>query len=111
MRISVSCSTCEKKFFLKNECATKRDLAHQVGEHFSITCPHCESSHHQHINDTYAEATTRTVLVGTTLWCGALGLLAGPVGGGIGVLVGAYAGYNLGSMEGKKARTYNNSFV
>jgi len=108
MRLYINCSHCKSKIILQSAAKTRRELALQWGNNFTINCLHCHFQVYYSVQDVFAETISNNA-PGAAIIGGLIGLLIGPEGALIGSAIGGGIGYKIDEIEKKMVESFNNS--
>lgn len=109
MKLYLVCGPCTKKFEISYLASTRQALAQQIGFSFQITCPHCNTLLNANTGLVHAESSYKLAQVPTTVGTSIIGVFFGPLGLGLGILVGLAAGSKIKNSDITEVNHFNNS--
>ncbi|MCO5268984.1 MAG: hypothetical protein M9897_08835 [Brumimicrobium sp.] len=111
MKIFCSCNICNSRIYLASTAQSRHHLASNFGMIFTISCTNCHSKNQIHVNLVTAESSYGKTSYVTAAGGGLMGIVAGPLGILIGVVIGGAAGGFAVSKEKEAVRRFNNNYL
>ena len=111
MKIYCYCNSCKIKIHLKTDAKTRQQLSVSISQVLSITCLHCQQTNQIHVNNVRAEATQNNKPLAGFCLGGLTGAVAGPLGMGIGAVLGGISGGTLWYNDNQNVNYFNNNYI
>ncbi|MFI2743322.1 hypothetical protein ACG2LH_11315 [Zhouia sp. PK063] len=64
MQLYTNCTSCKQSFKIASNAATRAELQMEKGDEFEVSCKHCGTRLHKHVNDIKAEPNKLLILIG-----------------------------------------------
>lgn len=109
MKLFFTCPVCQEKVYLAINAKTRQELSIRCGQSFHLQCTHCNTLCQVAPNAVVAEKSSLSAVLATTLGGGTIGSVAGPLGIGIGLLLGGLTARYIDITANKEVDYFNNS--